>query len=158
MKHPADEAIDVFIKMNTSSVRLSAFDIVVAQMEGAAGQSLHDLEGSLRSVVPEAERYVEVPDLVLRVAALREDRSPTEASFMRLDMPRLSNDWELIVRGVEGAIGFLDEEHIFDRDRLPTVAVVPVLASIWSQMPQSLDPHGQGRTLLRQYLWAFIFY
>ena len=154
---PADEAIDVFIKMNTSSVRLSAFDIVVAQMEGAAGQSLHDLEGSLRSVVPEAERYVEVPDLVLRVAALREDRSPTEASFMRLDMPRLSNDWELIVRGVEGAIGFLDEEHIFDRDRLPTVAVVPVLASIWSQMPQSLDPHGQGRTLLRQYLWRSFF-
>lgn len=150
---PADEAIDVFIKMNTSSVRLSAFDIVVAQMEGSTGQSLHDLEGSLRSAVPEAERYVEVPDLVLRVAALREDRSPTKASFMRLDMQQLSNDWELIVEGVKGAISFLDEERIFDRDRLPTVAVVPVLASIWSQMPQSLDAHGQGRTLLRKYLW-----
>ena len=154
---PADEAIDVFIKMNTTSVRLSAFDIVVAQMEAATGQSLHDLEGSLRSAVPDAERYGEVPDLVLRVAALREDRSPTEASIMRLDMQRLSNEWEQIVRGVEGAISFLDEEHIFDRDRLPTVAVVPVLASIWSQMPQSLDAHGQGRTLLRRYLWRSFF-
>ena len=66
---PPDEAIDVFIKMNTSSVRLSAFDIVVAQLEAATGQSLHDLEGSLRAAVPEAERYVGVPDLVLRVAA-----------------------------------------------------------------------------------------
>ena len=154
---PADEAIDVFIKMNTTSVRLSAFDIVVAQLEAATGQSLHDLEGSLRSAVPEAERYVEVPDLVLRVAALREDRPPIESSFMRLDLQRLSDDWASIERGVEGAISFLDEEHIFDRHRLPTVAVVPVLASIWSQMPQSLDAHGHGRTLLRQYLWRSFF-
>ena len=154
---PPDEAIDVFIKMNTTSVRLSAWDIVVAQLETAAGQSLHDLEGSLRSAVPEAERYVEIPDLVLRVAALREDRAPTESSFMRLDMQRLSNEWESIERGVEGAIGFLDEEHIYDRHRLPTVAVVPVLASIWSQMPQALDAHGEARTLLRQYLWRSFF-
>ena len=154
---PPDEAIDVFIKMNTTSVRLSAWDIVVAQLETATGQSLHDLEGSLRSAVPNAERYVEVPDLVLRVAALREDRPPTESSFMRLDMQRLSNDWEAIQNGVEGATSFLDEEHIFDRHRLPTIAVVPVLASIWSQMPQSLDAHGEARTLLRQYLWRSFF-
>ena len=154
---PPDEAIDVFIKMNTTSVRLSAFDIVVAQLEAATEQSLHDLEASLRAAVPDAERYVEVSDLVLRVAALREDRPPTESSFMRLDMQRLSNEWEFIERGVEGAISFLDEEHIFDRHRLPTVAVVPVLASVWSQMPQSLDAHGQARTLLRQYLWRSFF-
>ena len=154
---PAHEAIDVFIKMNTSSVRLSAFDIVVARLEAATGQSLHDLEGSLRSAVPNAERYVEMPDLVLRVAALREDRSPTESSFMKLDLERLSNEWEAIERGVKGAISFLEDEHIFDRQRLPSVAVVPVLASIWSQMPQSLDAHGEARTLLRQYLWRSFF-
>ena len=154
---PADEAIDVFIKMNTTSVPLSAFDIVVAQLEGETGQSLHDLEGSLRSAVPSAERYLRVPDLLLRVAALREDRSPTESSFMRLDLQRLSDEWEAIERGIAGAIGFLEEEHIFDQDRLPTVAVVPVLASIWSKMPQSLDAHGQARTLLRQYLWRSFF-
>ena len=104
----------MFIKMNTTSVRLSAFDIIVAQLEAATGQSLHDLEGSLRAAVPDAERYVEVPDLVLRVAALREDRVPTESSFMRLDMQRLSDEWESIEKGINGAIRFLDEEHIFD--------------------------------------------
>ena len=154
---PADEAIDVFIKMNTTSVRLSAFDIVVAQLEAAMEQSLHDLEASLRAAVPKAERYVEVPDLILRVAALREDRPPTESSFLQLDMPRLSNEWGAIEKGVKGAINFLNEEQIFDRNRLPTVAVVPVLASIWSQMPQSLDAHGEARTLLRQYLWRSFF-
>ena len=154
---PADEAIDVFIKMNTSSVRLSAFDIVVAQMEAATGQSLHDLEGSLRAAVPAAERYVEVSDLVLRVAALRQDRPPTEASFKLLDLQRLPIEWEAIERGVAGAVGFLTEERIFDRDRLPTIAVVPVLAAIWSQMPQSLDALGEARTLLRRYLWRSFF-
>ena len=122
-----DEAIDVFIFMNTSSVRLSAFDIVVAQLEAETGQSLHDLEGSLRSAVPDAVRYVEVPDLVLRVAALREDRPPTESSFTQLDLHRLSEEWEAIERGIDGAVGFLEEERIFDRDRLPTVAVVRCL-------------------------------
>lgn len=152
-----DEAIDVFIKMNTTSVRLSAFDIVVAQLEASTEQSLHDLEASLRSAVPAAERYVEVPELVLQVAALREDRPPTESSFLRLNMQRLWTEWESIGRGVEGAIAFLDDEHIIDRNRLPTSAVVPVLASIWSQMPQSLDEHGEARTLLRQYLWRSFF-
>ena len=154
---PPDEAIDVFIKMNTTSVRLSAFDIVVAQLEASTEQSLHDLEASLRSAVPAAERYVEVPDLVLQVAALREDRSPTESSFLRLNMQRLWKEWESIERGIEGAIAFLHDEHVFDRNRLPTAVVVPVLASIWSQMPQSLDDHGEARTVLRQYLWRSFF-
>ena len=154
---PADVAIDVFIKMNTSSVQLSAFDITVAQFEAKTGQSLHDLEGSLRASVPAAERYLPVSDLFLRVASLRENRPPTESSFKSLNMQRLSSESEAIEKGIAGAIGFLNEEHIFDRDRLPTVAVVPVLASIWSQMPQSLDAHGQARTLLRQYLWRSFF-
>ena len=152
-----DVAIDVFVKLNTTSVQLSAFDIIVAQFEGATGESLHDREGSLRATVPAAERYMPVSDLVLRVAALREDRPPTESSFMRLDMQRLLDEWEAITRGIDGAITFLNEEHIFDRERLPTVAVVPVLASIWSRMPQSLDAHGQARTLLREYLWRSFF-
>ena len=152
-----DDAIDVFIKMNTTSVQLSAFDIIVAQLEGETGRSLHDLEESLRAAVPTAERYLPISGLVLQVAALREGWSPTTASFRRLDVRRLSDEWEVIERGIDGATRFLSEERIFDRYRLPTVAVLPVLASIWSQMPQELDAHGQARTLLRQYLWRSFF-
>ena len=133
------------------------FDIVVAQFEEQTGQSLHDLEESLRIAIPAAERYVNVPDLVLRVAALRQGWSPTESSARRLDLPRLWQNWKKIERGIAGAVGFLEEERIFDKDRLPTIAVVPVIASIWSQMPEALDEHGQARTLLRQYLWRSFF-
>ena len=154
---PPDDAIDVFVKMNTSYVRLSSYDIVVAQVEAATNESLRDLEGALRSAVPDVERYVDVPDLVLRVAALREDRAPTITSFLRLDFERLANEWEAIQQGIDGAIGFLQQERIFDGDRLPTIPVVQVLASLWSLIPQTLDGHGQARTLLRSYLWRSFF-
>ena len=154
---PPDDAIDVFIKMNTSSVRLSTYDIVVAQVEAATGMSLRELEGALRSAVPAAERYVDVPDLVLRVAALREDRTPTVTSFMRLDFRRLAEEWGAIQQGIDGAIQFLQQERIFDGDRLPTTPVMQVLASIWSLIPKELDAHGHARTVLRRYLWRSFF-
>ena len=40
---PPDVALDVFIKMNTSSVKLTAFDIIVARFEDRTKQSLHQL-------------------------------------------------------------------------------------------------------------------
>ena len=152
-----DDAIDVFIKMNTSSVRLSTYDIVVAQVEAATDKSLRDLEGGLLSSVPTATRYVDVSDLILRVAALREGRTPTTTSFMRLDFSRLTDEWDEIQLGIEGAIQFLEQERIFDGTRLPTVPVVQVLATIWSLIPQALDAHGEARTLLRKYLWRSFF-
>ena len=54
---PRDVALDVFIKMNTSSVPLTAFDIIVAQLEAATGQPLHDLVADLVSTIPTAEYY-----------------------------------------------------------------------------------------------------
>lgn len=154
---PADDAIDVFINMNTSYVRLSTYDIVVAQVEAATNKSLRDLEGALRSAVPDVARYVDVPDLVLRVAALREDRTPTVTSFLRLNFERLADEWDAIQAGIEGAISFLQQERIFDGDRLPTIPVIQVLASLWSLIPQTLDGHGQARTVLRSYLWRSFF-
>ena len=44
---PKETAIEVFIKLNTTLVRLTPFDIVVAQLEEATGESLHDLISSL---------------------------------------------------------------------------------------------------------------
>ena len=154
---PPDDAVDVFIKMNTSSVRLTAHDIVVAQVEAATGRSLRDLEGALHASVPAARRYIDVSELVLRVAALRENRTPTLTSFLHLDLSRLTSEWDQIVCGVQGAVRFLEEERVFDGNRLPTVPVVQVLAAIWSQMPQVLDEYGQARNLLRRYLWRSFF-
>ena len=75
---PRDVALDVFIKLNTSSVPLSAYDIVVAQLEAKTGQPLHDLVVILVSTAPSAELYRDPGNWALDVASLREDRSPTK--------------------------------------------------------------------------------
>lgn len=152
-----DVALDVFIKMNTSSVRLSAFDIVVAQLEEATGQSLHDLVSMLQLRVPHAERYRDLGTWVLDVGALHEDRTPTQASYQRLDLAKLEQDWDRVVDGITWAVGMLEEERVFDAERLPTVAVLPILAALHGEMPQDPDAQGNARTLARAYLWrAFL--
>ena len=154
---PPDDAIDVFIKMNTSSVRLTTYDIVVAQVEAETGESLRNLEGALRSAVPAAARYVNLPNLILRVSALREGRPPTVSSFFSLNFALMVNEWDDIQRGIENAVSFLEQERIFDGRRLPTVPVVQVLASIWSMVPREPDARGYARTILRRYLWRSFF-
>jgi hypothetical protein len=58
-------ALDVFIKLNTSSVKLTAYDIVVALVEDAAETSLHELVDSLAMKVPQVKELVsEWDDLV----------------------------------------------------------------------------------------------
>ncbi len=152
-----DVALDVFIKMNTSAVPLSAFDIVVAQVEDATGRSLHELVGSLRAKAPQADAYGDASDFMLRVAAMRGDRPPTQASFLRLDFDRLVADWEKIVDGISFATDLLDQERIYDAERLPTDIVIPVLSALKDDVPPALDERGNVLTLLRRYIWrAFL--
>ena len=89
---PQDIALDVFIKMNTSSVKLTAFDIIVAQLESKTGQSLHQLVQNLITQVPDVEAYEIPQNLIMRSAAMREDRPPTQASFHRLDLQKLADE------------------------------------------------------------------
>lgn len=152
-----DVALEVFIKMNTSSIHLSAFDIVVAQLEEATGQSLHELVGDLRAAVPEAEHYRDLGNLVLDVAALRSDRPPTQASYQRLDLRRLPGEWGHLVAGIRWAVDLLQDERVYDGDRLPTIAVLPVLAALHEYVPSALDRAGNARSLATAYLWrAFL--
>ncbi|MFJ5978461.1 GmrSD restriction endonuclease domain-containing protein [Pseudarthrobacter oxydans] len=150
---PKDVALDVFIKMNTSSVRLSAFDIVVAQLEEAVGQSLHDLVDDLRAQVPSLHRYAEAGTLALDVAALRSDRPSGQQSYQKLDLRKVGSEWEELVRGIRWAIEFLESERVFDAQRLPSVVVLPVLAAIHEFIPEKLDAAGNARQLVRAYLW-----
>lgn len=153
MGTPKDIALDVFIKMNTSAVPLSAYDIVVAQMEAASGQSLHALVAELKDKAPLVEHYTDPAGLVLSAAALLENRPATQASFLKLDMPQLLRNWKTIAQGIEFATKFLDEEGIYDSDRLPSITVLPVLAAVANSIPDALDARGNARTLLRKFLW-----
>ncbi len=143
--------------MNTSFVRLTSFDIFVAQFEEATGESLHDLVTELNEHVPSIHLYVDPSDLILEIAALREDKPPTQASYQRLEPERLLAEWKQVVHGAAFAADFLDQERIFDGDRLPSIAVVRVLAGLAEHLPNSPDAQGNSRSLLRKFVWrAFL--
>jgi len=148
-----DTALDVFIKMNTSSVKLSSFDIVVAQYEAATGRSLHDQLSDMTAAVPRVSEYRDAENLLLDVASLREDRAPSQSSYRRLDLELLADDFDDISEGVKFAIDTLENEAIFDSDRLPTVAVLPILGALHHHVPKFGDERGNALALIRSYLW-----
>lgn len=150
---PKDVALDVFIKLNTSSVKLTPFDIVVAQLEEARGASLHELVEELNAAVPGLRRYRDITEFILDVAALREDRPPTRSSYFKLDLDQVDASWSEIIDGLRFTVEFLEDERIFDGDRLPTVSVLPVLAALHKDLPDGLDAAGNARSLVRAYLW-----
>ena len=153
-----DTALDVFIKMNTSAAPLSTYDIVVAQVEAAMGQSLHELVGACREICPALVAYYEPEELVLYASALLQDKPPTNATYLAKGFGEtLLAHWDELLRGVQRTVTFLEEERVFDAKRLPTDVVVPVLTALWARAPEGLDAEGRARTILRKYLWRAFF-
>lgn len=154
---PKEVALDVFIKMNTSSVHLSTYDIVVALVEEETGKSLHDLVDSLNASVPRASEYADLPSLVLDVVALRQDRIPSQAGYRGIDYKQMLKEWEVLEQSIKGMVGFLEDETIFDAQRLPSYTAIPIIAALWEHLPEQPDRRGNARFLLRKFLWrAFL--
>ena len=146
-------ATTVFIEMNTSAAQLTAFDIVVAQVEEETGTSLHELVSGIKKRAGTIESYITPANLVLSAGALRANRAPTQASFLQMDLRRLVSEWDKLVGGIAFAINFLEEERLFDGDRLPTLMVLPVISAASEFVPPSLDALGRAKTVLRKYMW-----
>ena len=154
---PREVALEVFIKMNTSSVRLSTFDIIVAQVESEADESLHDLVAKLEAAAPHAKEYKSPEDLILDVAALMQDRAPNQAGYAMLDLPKLVDTWPELVSNIASMVEFLESQKVFDGARLPTDPILAVIAALFSFMPDQPDEKGNFRRLLRKYLWRSFF-
>lgn len=149
--------LDVFVKMNTRSVRLSAFDIIVAEVEEETGESLHDLVAALNGQVPALARYTELSDVVLDVAALLQDRVPNRSGYFGINWPQMIQEWDMLVEGARRTIEFLNQERVLDEERLPTRAPLAPLIALWVHAPEAPDLLGNARTLLKRYLWHSFF-
>ena len=155
---PRDVALDVFVKMNTSSMRLSTYDVVVALVEEKTGESLHEHVGTLGEKVVRASEYASLSNsLVLDVVALMQDRTPVQAEHLQMDYVKMIEEWEMVVKSVAWMVDFLEAEAIFDSQRLPTYAAIPIIAALREHLPTQPDRRGNARHLLRKFLWrAFL--
>ncbi len=149
--------LDVFVKMNTRSVPLSPFDIMVAEADAATGEDLHDHVASLKGQVPGIARYVDVSDLVLDVIALMQGHPPSKARYFDIDWEKALEDWKLLVEGAKRTVAFLEQERVPDEDRLPSKSPIAPLVALFARVPETPDALGNARTLFKKYLWRSFF-
>ena len=152
-----DVALQVFINMNTNSKPLSLYDIIVAEVESVAEKSLHALEASLTDKCPTAGRYGNVSDLILSTSALLQEKLPNTRGMIDMDKKQLLVNWPKLERGLERMASFLDSQRVFDEPRLPTNAVLAVIAAAYELIPDHGDFLAKAEKLLRQYLWSAFF-
>ncbi|WP_081731400.1 GmrSD restriction endonuclease domain-containing protein [Phaeobacter gallaeciensis] len=153
-----DAALDVFIKMNTQNTALSAFDIVVAQVEAEMDASLHEKVEALKAAVPGASRFGDPGEIAMQVGAILLDRPPNRATYLSKDFgASLAKNWADVERGLLRAIGFLAEEKIFNAKLLPSDPILSVLAAFWATAAEGKDAKGAARRLARKALWSGAF-
>ena len=150
-------ALNVFINMNTNSKPLSTYDIIVAEVESVMGQSLHDLEAGLQERHPNVARYAPLSDLILTTSALLQGDLPNQKGAWDMDKKVMVEQWNILERGLSLMADFLDSEGIYDAQRLPTNAVLAVIASLYASIPDTGDKRGQDELLLKRYLWHSFF-
>lgn len=152
-----DIALQVFVNMNTNSKPLSTYDIIVAEVESVIGLSLHDLLDILDDKVPNVARYSNLSDLILTTSALLQNALPNQRGAWDMDKRIMIEKWDVMERGLGRMAKFLEGEGIFDRQRLPTNAVLAVIAALYSDIPEAGDKLGQDELLLKKYIWHSFF-
>ena len=155
VKTGRETALDVFIKMNTSASPLKDFDIVVAQLENAIGESLHDMVDDLIDGVPAASDYGKVEDIILSVAALLMERPPIKKTYLDTSFGEdFANIWERLKHGFKHGIAFLRSEAILNEKCLPSDVAVYLTCALWADVPEhAFDAGGNARSLIRKALW-----
>lgn len=154
---PKDVALQVFINMNTNSKPLSLYDIIVAEVESIAGKSLHDMENHLIRKCPKAGRFGDVRSLILATSALLQEKTPNNRGMVEMDKQVLLNNWEKLEGGLERMANLLESQGVFDEARLPTNAVLAVIAAAYELVPEDGDFVAKAEKLLRAYLWSSFF-
>ena len=152
-----DVALQVFINMNTSSKPLSLYDIIVAEVESVVGTSLHDMQKDLNEKCPAAGHYGDLSRLILSTSALLQDKTPNVRGEIEMDKVVMLKNWPSLERGLERMATLLASQGIYDEARLPTNAVLSVIAACYDLIPETGDFLGKAEKLLRQYLWSSFF-
>ena len=152
-----DIALQVFINMNTNSQQLSLYDIIVAEVESVVGTSLHDLQATIHEHCPDAGHYGNLSELILSTSALLQDKTPNARGQIEMDKAGMLANWPKLERGLARMAELLASQGVYDEARLPTNAVLAVIAACYELIPETGDFSAKGEKLLRQYLWSSFF-
>ena len=154
---PKDIALRVFINMNTNTKPLSIYDVIVAEIENIKGVSLHDLQSSLDEKYPLVKGYFKLEQIILATSALLQDKTPNNKGMLEMKKDIMIENWEALEKCLDKLCTFLSNEGVFNKQLLPTNAVLAVIASLYNVIPETLDDRGRFEILLKKYLWSSFF-
>ena len=171
--------IETFIKINTSSSKMSTFDIAVAYIEDLNIRSNNEErfrdwideinldQGRMGRFFSSENRISEIGELILKIACLltKEKESgkpfvPTERNYIKKKtVHSVIERWDDIVQGIDDTLEFLEVEGIYDAKRLPSEVPLRVLPALYADFPKNIDPDKDGyrNRLIRKYLWRSFF-
>lgn len=152
-----ETALQVFVNMNTNSKPLSQYDIIKAEIEGVKGESLDDYQDDLNKKHPSIQFYYELPFLILATSALMQDKLPNQRGMLDMAKNTLVDNWGKMELGLSEMATFLEGQGIYDQKRLPTNAILAVIAALYTYIPENLDSRGNYVLLLRKYMWSSFF-
>ncbi|WP_440879126.1 GmrSD restriction endonuclease domain-containing protein [Vibrio natriegens] len=152
-----ETALQVFINMNTNSKPLSQYDIIRAEIEGVKDVSLDDYQAELDRKYPAIQHYFELPFLILATSALMQGKLPNQRGMWDMSKESMVDNWEQMALGLSKMAAFMESQSIYDRSRLPTNAVLAVIAALYVDIPENLDSRGNFEILLKKYLWSSFF-
>lgn len=152
-----ETALQVFINMNSNSKPLSQYDIIRAEIEDVKGVSLDDLQSQLHKKHPNVHYYFELPFLILGTSALMQDKLPNQRGMWDMQKKQMVDNWDKMSSGLAQMGDFMESQGVLDRSRLPTNAVLSVIAALYTHIPDALDARGNAETLLKKYLWSSFF-
>ena len=112
---------------------------------------------TLNERCPGAGHYGGLSDLILSTSALLQDKTPNARGELDMDLDVTWKSRAKLERGFDRMTAFLASQGVYDEDRLPTSAVLPVIAACYDFIPENGDFLGKGEKLLQQYLWSSFF-
>jgi len=139
---------------------LSYFDIAFAQFEAQTRKKLPDFIERLQEEVPEIDsiegkttRSGGIGNMALLGSCLIQGIRPTFSNFMKLDMSKLSEDWDVFCDGVKGTVELLDRLKIYNGKVLPTHVPLRVLPALCREIPKGGDARADAMRIIHAYLW-----
>lgn len=161
-----EEAIQIFINMNTSTAKLNHFDITNAQFEQKKSRSLSNYVRDVKKKIPELSIMLDsrsrqgkgLGDLILRLACMDQDKPPQEGNYSSLNFDELARRLPEYKKGLVWTQDFLKDEGIWSDSWLPSKApirVLPLLYPLFNKYTR--ENKGKATNLIRSYLWRSFF-
>ncbi len=156
------EAIEVFVKVNESSAVIRKFDIAVAELDRDGERSLRQTISDWSERTPSSEAFFgrdeqkmipEVGELILKIACLQEGLNPTDGQFTKepvLGRIGAGDGLDDIKEGITWTFGFLADEKIWTRNRLPSWVPLRVIPALYPTFRPLLDASDCEGTVRRE--------